>query len=100
MGRHPVAVVTLHITYARSMKVDYSRFSWGRATWEACSGNLERKNGNHRRICSMTQENQEKPVSRYINTVYGYLNAFCWSKLQTLLLSVNGTVFAVIFRIS
>jgi hypothetical protein len=29
MGRHPVAVVTLHITYARTMKVDYSRFSWG-----------------------------------------------------------------------
>jgi hypothetical protein len=29
MGRHPVAVVILHITYARTMKVDYSRFSWG-----------------------------------------------------------------------
>jgi hypothetical protein len=25
MGRHPVAVVILHITYARTMKVDYSR---------------------------------------------------------------------------
>jgi hypothetical protein len=25
------------------MKVDYSRFSSGRATWEACSGNLEKK---------------------------------------------------------
>jgi hypothetical protein len=24
MGRHPVAVVILHITYARTMKVDYS----------------------------------------------------------------------------
>jgi hypothetical protein len=43
MGRHPVAVVILHITYARTMKVDYSRFSWWRATWEACSGNLEKK---------------------------------------------------------
>jgi hypothetical protein len=29
MGRHPVAVVILHITYARTMKVDYSRFIWG-----------------------------------------------------------------------
>jgi hypothetical protein len=27
MGRHPVAVVILHITYVRTMKVDYSRFS-------------------------------------------------------------------------
>jgi hypothetical protein len=42
MGRHPVAVVNLHITYARTMKVDYSRFSWGRATWEACSDNILR----------------------------------------------------------
>jgi hypothetical protein len=29
MGWHPVAVVILHITYARTMRVDYSRFSWG-----------------------------------------------------------------------
>jgi hypothetical protein len=29
MGRHPVAVVISHITYARIMKFDYSRFSWG-----------------------------------------------------------------------
>jgi hypothetical protein len=43
MGRHPVAVVILHITYARTMKVDCSRSSYGRATWEACSGNLENK---------------------------------------------------------
>jgi hypothetical protein len=43
MGRHPVAVVILHITYAWTMKVDYSRFGEGRATWEACSGNLEKK---------------------------------------------------------
>jgi hypothetical protein len=27
--RHPVAMVILHITYARTVKVDYSRFSWG-----------------------------------------------------------------------
>jgi hypothetical protein len=26
---HPVAVVISHITYVRTMKVDYSRFSWG-----------------------------------------------------------------------
>jgi hypothetical protein len=29
MCRHPVAVVILHVTYARTMKVDDSRFSWG-----------------------------------------------------------------------
>jgi hypothetical protein len=29
MGRHPVAVVISHITYARTMKVDYSIFSLG-----------------------------------------------------------------------
>src|SRR5215510_4619632 len=28
MGRHPVAVVILHITYARTMKVDCYRFRW------------------------------------------------------------------------
>jgi hypothetical protein len=28
MGRHPVAVVILHLIYGRTMKVDYSRFSW------------------------------------------------------------------------
>jgi hypothetical protein len=27
MGRHPVAVVILHITYAWNMKVDYSRIN-------------------------------------------------------------------------
>jgi hypothetical protein len=75
MGRHPVAVVISHITYTQTMKVDYCRFSWGglhgkhvvatgkgktgttpafavgRATWEGCSGNWERKNGNHPSIC-------------------------------------------------
>jgi hypothetical protein len=29
MGRHSVAVDILHITCARTMKVDYSRFIWG-----------------------------------------------------------------------
>jgi hypothetical protein len=29
MGRHPVAVVNLLITYARTMKVDYCRFCCG-----------------------------------------------------------------------
>jgi hypothetical protein len=29
MGRHPVAVVISHITYAWTIKVDYSRFSLG-----------------------------------------------------------------------
>jgi hypothetical protein len=27
MGRHPVAVIILHVTFALAMKVDYSRFS-------------------------------------------------------------------------
>jgi hypothetical protein len=45
MGRHPVAVVISHTTYARTMKVDYSRFSWGGlhgkhivATWKGKTG--------------------------------------------------------------
>jgi hypothetical protein len=29
MGRHPVAVIISRIAYVRTMKVDYSRFSWG-----------------------------------------------------------------------
>jgi hypothetical protein len=29
MNRHPVAVVNLHITYARTTKVDYSKFGLG-----------------------------------------------------------------------
>jgi hypothetical protein len=47
MGRHPVAVVILHISYARTVKVDYSRFSWGGlhgkhvvATWKTKTGNV------------------------------------------------------------
>jgi hypothetical protein len=45
MGRHPVAVVNLHITYARTMKVDYSRFSWGglhgkHGTWKRKTGTI------------------------------------------------------------
>jgi hypothetical protein len=47
MGRHPVAVVILYITYARTMKVDYSRFSWGGlhgkhvvATWKGKTGTI------------------------------------------------------------
>jgi hypothetical protein len=35
VGRHPVAAVNLHITYARTLKSDYSRFSLG-GVWEAC----------------------------------------------------------------
>jgi hypothetical protein len=37
--------------------------------WEACSGNWERKNGNHPSICSRTQETQEKRVSRWPEVV-------------------------------
>jgi hypothetical protein len=47
MGRHPVPVVILHNTYARTMKVDYSRFSWGGlhgkhvvATWKGKTGTI------------------------------------------------------------
>jgi hypothetical protein len=47
MGRHPVAVAISHITYARTMRVDYSRFSWGglhgkhvAATWKRKTGTI------------------------------------------------------------
>jgi hypothetical protein len=47
MGRHPVVVVNLHITYARTIKVNYSRFSWGglhgkhvAATWNRKTGTI------------------------------------------------------------
>jgi IS1 family transposase len=47
MSRHPVAVVNLHITYARTMKADYSRFSLGGlrgkhvvATWKRKTGTI------------------------------------------------------------
>jgi hypothetical protein len=47
MGRHPVAVVNLRITHARTMKVDCFRFSWGRlqgkhvvATWKGKTGTI------------------------------------------------------------
>jgi hypothetical protein len=48
MGRHPVAVVISHIVYARTMKFDYSRFSWGGlhekhvvATWKGKTGTIQ-----------------------------------------------------------
>jgi hypothetical protein len=48
MGRHPVAVVILQITYARTMKVEYSRYSWGGlhgkhvvATWKGKTGTIQ-----------------------------------------------------------
>jgi hypothetical protein len=47
MGRYPVAVVISHITYTRTMKVDYSRFSWGGlygkhvvVTWQGKMGTI------------------------------------------------------------
>jgi hypothetical protein len=47
MGRHPVAVVISHITYARTVMVDYSRFSSGGlhgkhvvATWKRKTGTI------------------------------------------------------------
>jgi hypothetical protein len=47
MARHPVAVVISHITYARTMKVDYSTFSLGGmhgkhvvATWKGKTGTI------------------------------------------------------------
>jgi hypothetical protein len=47
VGRQPVAVVNLHITYVRTMKVNYSRFSWGGlcgkhvvATWKGKAGTI------------------------------------------------------------
>jgi hypothetical protein len=65
MGRHPVAVVISHITYARIMKVDFSRFSWGWLHGKHVVATGKGKNGNHPSICSRTQKNQEKPVSRW-----------------------------------
>jgi hypothetical protein len=47
MGRHPEAVVNLHITYARTMKVGYCRFSMGGlhgkhvvAAWKGKTGTI------------------------------------------------------------
>jgi hypothetical protein len=47
MDRHPVAVVISHVTYARNIKVDYSRFSWGGlhgkhvvTTWKGKTGTI------------------------------------------------------------
>jgi hypothetical protein len=65
MGRHLVAVFNLHITYAQTMKVDYSRFSLGGLPGKHVVATWKGKNGNHPSICSRTQENQEKPVSRW-----------------------------------
>ena len=43
-----------------------TRFRSGETTWEACSGNLATWHlGYHLSICSWTQENQEKPASRW-----------------------------------
>jgi hypothetical protein len=45
---HPVAVVISHITYARTVKIDYFRFSWGGlhgkhvvATWKGKTGTIQ-----------------------------------------------------------
>jgi hypothetical protein len=49
MGRHPVAVVNLHITYARTMQIGYSRFTHSlgglhgkhvMATWNRKTGTI------------------------------------------------------------
>jgi hypothetical protein len=47
MGRHSVAADNLHTTYARTMKVDYSRFSLGGlhgkhvvSTWKRKTGTI------------------------------------------------------------
>jgi hypothetical protein len=45
MGRHPVAVVISHITYARTMKVYYSRFSFGGLHGEHVVATCIRKTG-------------------------------------------------------
>jgi hypothetical protein len=49
MGRHPVAVVISHITFARMLKVDYFTFSLGGlhrkhvvATWEGKTGTISK----------------------------------------------------------
>jgi hypothetical protein len=47
MGRHPMAGVNLHISYAETMKLDYSRFRLGGlhgkhvvATWKRKPGTI------------------------------------------------------------
>jgi hypothetical protein len=56
MGRHGGSG---HITYARSMKVDYSRFSLGGLHGKHVV-EIWGEKGNHSSICSRTQENQKK----------------------------------------
>jgi hypothetical protein len=65
MGRHPVAVVILHITYAQTMRVDYSRFSWGGlhgkhvvATWKGKTATIPA-------YAVGPRKKQEKPVSSF-----------------------------------
>jgi hypothetical protein len=66
MGRQPVAVVILHITYARTMKVDYSRFSWGGLHGKHVVASWEKKTGTIPAFAlRRTQENQEKPVLKW-----------------------------------
>jgi hypothetical protein len=45
MGRHRVAVVILNITYAQTMNVDYSRFSWGGLHGKHVVASWKRKTG-------------------------------------------------------
>jgi hypothetical protein len=65
MGTRSVAVVILHVTYARTMKVDCPGFSWGGLHGKHVVATWKIKNGNHPSIFSRTQENQENPVSRW-----------------------------------
>jgi hypothetical protein len=56
---------SIHILHKHGLwRLITQELVWG-STWEACSSNWEGKNGNHPNICSRTQKNQEKPVSRW-----------------------------------
>jgi hypothetical protein len=83
MGRHPVAVVILHITYARTMTVDYSRFSNGRATWEACSDNLEKKITGTIPVFALVPRKTKKNLwrDRGLEGLYGKVCRFRWNVL-------------------
>jgi hypothetical protein len=62
---HPVAVVISHITYARTMNVDYSRFSWGGLHGKYVVATGKRKTGTSPAVALGPRKTKKKPVSRW-----------------------------------
>ena len=60
MGRHPVAVVIKHVTYARTMEVNYLDL-FGEGYMGSMQWQLGREMGTIPAIVSRNQENQEDP---------------------------------------